>query len=365
MILNVSRAKMFHLCERKAFNWSHRRAEFGRSMNLVDGGAFHHGVAVGRASKDWARAAREAEELFQEDVKKSTIPEEQLYLIEEHKELVLAMLKCFAEQYEHENYQILQPECQFDVALPGSEHNCIFLHHDEMTREHPDTSGFEKWQPPTPEAILEHRVKSPHLKPDPTCPCWQPHRIVGKTDALVLWNQNLWLDEYKTTSIDGQQFWDQWAMDMQISVYLYGTWKALGIRPRGTLMNAIFKPSEAQVANWNNKRKHGPSKGAKDYIRYSREAFLRTEEDLERAAQWMLQTAMDWEEQVCSGSERMQKRVPFFVEPSSHSCLSYNRKCEYWSACLSHEAEGEFDSMSTRPNDYVDDKYLVQIEGVK
>jgi hypothetical protein len=324
-------------------------------MNLVDGGAFHAGVAAGRASKDWQQAREVADKLFSEDVKKSSIPEEQLYLVEEHRELVHAMLKCFEEQYEHEIYQIIQPECEFDVALPGSEHNCVFTHWKSAQ------TGEEVWRQPTAEEILGHLVTPAHTHLDSTCPCFQPHRLVGKTDAVVSWNQNIWLDEYKTTSISGQQFWDQWQMDVQPTVYIYGIWKSLGIRPRGFLLNAINKPSEAQVAGYNSRRKNGPAKQIKDYIRYEREAFLRTEEDLLRVEKLMLQTAQDWEEEVCSGSKRMLQRTPFEYNPGSHTCMSYNRKCDYWSACLSHEEPQEFESFARRQADYVDEK-LVQIK---
>jgi hypothetical protein len=350
MIINFSRSKTFHLCQRKAFNWHHRGLEGQRSMNLVDGGAFHKGVAVGRATKDWSQAYAEADRLFDEDVKKSPIPEEQIYLIEDHRELIHQMIKCFQDHYEHETYQIIQPECEFDVPLPHSSHNCIFIHWRSRV------DGRDYFTPPTPEDILLHRVQTPHAEPDRECFCWQPHRLVGKTDAVVSWNNSIWLDEYKTTSIQGQQFWDQWVMDLQPSVYLYGIWKSLGIRPRGFLLNSIFKPSEAQVSAWNKKRKYGPAKEEKDYIQFSREAFLRTEEDLMRTERLMLQTAMDWEEQVVSGSERMMNRVPFQYNPGSMSCLNYNRKCDYWSACLSHEDPAELGALATRQADYVDVK---------
>lgn len=337
-------------------------------MNLVDGGAFHHGVAVGRATKDWSLARIEADKIFAEDAAKSAIPPEQIYVLEEHRDLVHKMLKCFEEQYEHEVYQIIQPEVEFDVELPNSKHSCIFIHWM-------DEDGHHHWGEPPAELILAHKVFSPHdirhpkhyIEPSALgagCPCWISHRLVGKTDAVVAWNNNIWLDEYKTTSISGQQFWDQWQMDVQPTVYIYGIWRSLGIRPRGFLLNAINKPSEAQVANWNSKRKDPKTnKSIADYISYSREAFLRTEEDLKRVERLMLQTAMEWEEEVLSGSERMQARTPFQYNPG-HACTLYNRKCDYYSACLAHDEPGEFAGMARRQKDYVDEK-LVKLGEVK
>ncbi len=369
MILNFSRSKTFRLCKRKAFNSYHRGLEGQRSMNLVDGGAFHHGVAVGRATKDWKAAKAAAKELFKMDTAKSNIPPEQLYLLEEHWKMVDKMLSCFEEQYEHEVYQIIQPEVEFDVPLPNSEHNCIFLHWM-------DEKGHTHWGQPPADKILRHKVYSPHsetgygdftsgiYKPKTECACYQPHRIVGKTDAVVAWNSNIWLDEYKTTSISGQQFWDQWQMDVQPTLYIWGIWKALGIRPRGFLLNAINKPSEGQLASYNNRRKSGPPKEMTDYIGYSREAFLRTKQDLLRVEQLMRDTCNEWEEEVMSGSERMANKTPFQINPGSHSCMSYNRKCDYWSACLAHDEAGELEALGKRSEDYVDIK-LSALVGAK
>jgi len=61
-------------------------------------------------------------------------------------------------------------------------------------------------------------------------------------------------------------------------------------------------------------------------------------------------------EEVLSGSDRMLKRTPFSFNPGSHTCMSYNRKCDYWSACMSHDEPGEFEAMTQRGEDYVDQK---------
>lgn len=374
LILNVSRWKSWKLCKRKAFNTYHRKLEGLRSMNLVDGGAFHKGVAVGRATKDWVRANEEALRVFDEDVAKSTIPPEQEYLIAEHQTLIQKMLQCFEEQYAHESYQILQPECEFDVALPASEHNCIFLHWVD------GETGHAVWGPPPAEKILAAEVYSPHdarfaapqwdasemhsaawLQRSRDCRCYVPHRFTGRTDAIVAWNQNVWLDEYKTTAIAGDQFWDQWQIDIQPTAYLYGIWRQLKIRPRGFLLNAINKPSEGQVANWNQKRKYGPQKGVVDYIRLEREGFARTEADLYRVERQLLQACYDWEREILAPVREMPDR--FGMTPSSTSCKSYNRRCDYFGACMEHDATGALEALLRREPDYVDEK-LTQIQGV-
>jgi hypothetical protein len=346
MVLNISRAKQFHLCERLAFNTYHRQLTTQRSMNLTDGAAFHRGVAVGRATKDW----KKAEEAALEDLQSNTQGLDPL-LVEDHWDLTRCILQKFREQYETEQYQIIQPEVEFDVELPNSGHNCIFQHHIEMTGP---SAWEERWGLPSPQAILEKRILSPHTTPMEDCDCWQSHRLAGRTDAIVQWNGNIWLDDYKTSSIAGPQFWDQWQLDMQMSAYIYGIWRALRLRPRGFFIHMLYKPSEKQVEGWNKKRKSG-SLDVKDYLRYEREAFLRTEDDLKRAESWVLQTCQEWERQVVSG---VLPGVPFNFNPSSHSCLSYNRRCDYWHACCSHEQPGELNGFQKRDPDYVDLKQI-------
>lgn len=356
MIINVSRVKSWRLCKRKAFNQYHRRLEAPRSMNLVDGGAFHAGVAAGRASHDWKHAREVANEMFAEDVKKSTLLPEQEYLIEEHRSLVEGMIGCFEQQYEHEQYQIIQPECEFDVELPNSHHNCIWLHHVVWNPE--IQQHYEIWGPPKPEDVISGNMYSPHKTPAEDCSCYQPHRFVGKTDAVVSWNHNIWLDEYKTTSISGSQFWDQWQLDIQPTAYIYGIWKMLGVRPRGFLLNALRKPSEAQVAGWNSKRKVGAPTSPKDYLSLEREAFFRSEDDLARVERLLLSTAMEWEEEMVT-----KRPEPFPGVFSSTGCNTYNRKCEYWNCCCSHDQAGSLEALEARAPDYVDLKLAALAKG--
>jgi hypothetical protein len=183
------------------------------------------------------------------------------------------------------------------------------------------------------------------------CKCYTPHRFVGKTDAVVVWMNNIWLLEHKTTAISGEQFWAQWRLDIQPTGYIYGIQKATGTRVSGFILNAINKPSEAQVSAWNKKRKYGPEKNVVDYISYSREAFLRSAEDLQRFEQELIQTADDWERDIVRG-----------VFPhdgfANKGCQQYNRLCEYHSLCTCHDAANELEALVPRNRDYVDVKTL-------
>lgn len=358
MVINSSRVQTAMLCWRKAFNQQHRRLAAPRtSFNLIDGSGFHEGVAHGLASKDWSQAEQVALAKFEEDLPKAGLLPEEFYTADQHRSLVRKMLSCYRDNYEHEQYQVIQPECEFEVALPGSEHSCVFLHHWELTGR----EWVEHWGPPSAEAILEKRVRSHRQMYDTTvsdrfqiypqeCSCWQPHRVKGKTDAVVMWtfggSRGLWLLEHKTTAISGQQFWNQWLIDLQPTVYLYGIWKALGIKPSGFILNAINKPSEAQVSNWNSRRKYGQAKGVEDYISYERQAFLRTEEDLLRCEQQLKDWCDEWEWRVTNGK--------FPLSNIRNICFSYNRACDYYTLCLSHDQPSEFENFGVRSADYID-----------
>lgn len=368
MIITSSRASSTK-CWRRALNTWHRDLEAPRSMNLVDGSGVHDAIAHGLATRDWVAALEVAKEKFDESVKNSTIPEEQTYLIGDHWDMVVALVQCFAENVQHEPYQVVQPECAIDVPLPRSEHNCIWLHHEERV----SGDWVEKWGRPDPTAILERRIRSPHnisvqdgwgtpqggkQVPDHLCKCWQPHRIVGQTDAIVTWERNLWLLEHKTTSVTGEMFWAQWELDLQPSIYLYGIWKTLGIQPRGIILNALSKPSERQVAAWNSKRKSGAPKSASDYIKYERQCFLRSTEDLLRIEKEMTALCNEWEWRILQGDFRpaLMKGV----------CTEYGRRCDFHTPCTNHEEEGSFAGMAKRAGRYDDVKIaetLTQITG--
>lgn len=359
MIINISRYKTRKLCKRKSFNTYHRKLTSpSRSMNLVDGSAFHDGVAHGLATRDWKGALVSAREKFDQEKQAVVSLPGQEWLMEDHWDMAQKMIECYADAYKDQGIQVIQPECEFDVELPNSHHNCIWLHHEENI---PGVGWMQNYGPPDPKAILEQRVRSPHgnhfgsdYKYRESCMCWQPHRFVGKTDAVVTWMNNIWLLEHKTTAISGEMFWNQWRLDVQPTGYIYGIQKALNVKVGGFILNAIIKPSEAQVANWNKKRKYGPPQTEKDYIKYEREAFLRSKEDLVRFEQDLIDECNDWERDVVRG------RFP--MSPLAGICNQYNRQCEYHTCCVTHDSQNELDALGKKDDDYVDVKTF---EGVK
>lgn len=358
MIINISRMKSFLLCKEKAFNIYHRRLSTSPTMNMSGGSGFHRGVAVGLAERDWRKAEGEMLTTFKEEMRvEGPLPEEQP-LWDQQAELLRAMLALYRINYEQEKYQVVQPECEFTVELPHSGHNCIWLHHLENTSTTVGLTRYEeRWGPPSWQAILEGRVASPHGRWDHSCSCYQPHRLTGKTDAIVVWNGFLWLLEHKTTSILGQPFWDEWLLNIQPTGYMWGVKRALGIEPKGFVVNAMYRPSENQVRSWNDKRKSGPHKAAADYIKFERQAFTRTQEDLdyfERQLRWVCD---EWEERIISGRWPMSN--------IQGACMLYNRLCDFHGVCLAHGSPESLDSFLQGEPDYVmkQQQELLQIEG--
>lgn len=301
------------------------------------------------ASHDWDKAQQVAEEQFLVDLKGATILPEEEYLVESHRALIKKMIECYRDAYAAEEYQIVRPEVEFDVELPNSGHNCIWLHHWERVDGHLE----KRWGPPNPDAILRGDVFSPHGDTSTDCRCFQPHRLVGRTDALMLWKGMLWLQEHKTTSIDSEQFWGTFQLDIQPTIYILGIWRSLGLMPHGVVVDAIRKPSEAQVAAWNSKRKYGPGKGVVDYINYSREPFLRSEADLLRCEKDMKDLCDEWEERIVRGR--------FNMSPVKGACFLYNRACDYHMACLNHDSPAEFEALQPLEEGYYVDVKLEEL----
>lgn len=346
MILNHTRFSSANLCWRKTFNQFHRRLAGSHSISRTDGVAYHAGVAHALAKNDWsgglavARAAFDAEIAAAGDL----LPFEQ-YAVQDNWEVTELMYKLYQENYDGMEMQMLQPECEFNVPLTTRHHFCIWKHWRHRS------TGEEFWTPPPPEAILGGQVESPHHIDgnfNTNCACFDVHRIIGKIDGLWLWKHALWINDHKTTALAPDSFWPQWSLNYQPSIYMYGAQKALGILPKGFIINAIFKPSEAQVTSWNNKRKHGPPQSAKDYLKYGREAFLRSTEDIERARREFAQKADEWEWRIVNGAFPLSP-------PPGPACRMYNKTCEFHQLCTNHDSEKELQNYAIKTDyDYVE-----------
>ena len=386
VLINSSKLTTSLQCWRKAFN-SHVRALKGEAgWGLVDGTTFHAAVAHGMATGDWEAAELEARVAFnKEKAGKLLLPGEER-LEEEHWRIVKRMVQCYKETYGAEDYQIIMPEARFAVDLPGTLHNDPFVHWQEWDES--QAMWVDKWnhsrlvdfslpiEPdcqdesgrrthlywrgvklPFKQDVMNEElywrglVKSPHeyflsnyLLPRnerksfdaQDCLCSLPHQLRGITDAIVLWKGTVWLHEHKTTSWMSNSFWDEYKLDVQPTIYLYGIWKSTKLRPRGFIINALIKPSEKQIANWQSKRKYGTVKDAAEYISFQREAFTRTEEDLTRIESQLIENCDEWVRRWLSRSWPMSNVKGI--------CTMYNRLCDYHGLCMSHDAPEEIEA---------------------
>lgn len=325
--MNISHSYLqtFINCRQLAFKKYHQGLGSLKTMALVDGTSYHDILAHGLATKDWDAALLAGRIHFDEEIKQSVLLPEESWKIEDNWELIVEMQKLYRLNFEQENITIVQPECDFNVSLTGSEHNCIFEHW--INRK----TGRPIWNtPPTPQQILDGDVESPHaLHKNTTCPCYKPHTLSGRIDGVFLWNGMLWIMDHKTTALNRVQFWNQWGLHLQPMLYMWAA-KQVGIEPKGFIINAVFKPSEAQVSAWNSKRKSGTLQ-VKDYLKYEREPFLKTEEDLTRAVSDTISYCNEWEWRVLQGGVSAFPRNP-------SNCHNYNRVCEMHSACVEHDS---------------------------
>lgn len=348
--MTLNHTRFSESCWRRRFNKFHRRLASGHSISRTDGVAYHAGVAHALATKDWSGGIKAARTAFDKEVEplRSTLLPQELYVLEDNWEVTELMVKLYEKHFEGEDVQIVQPECEFNVPLTPHHHHCIWKHWmDRETKE-------EHWTPPPPEMILAGRVMSPHGQNNINCPCWTQHRVVGRIDGIWRWKTQLWINDHKSTALAPENFWAQWNLNYQPRIYAYGVEKALGIRPRGFIINAIFKPSEGQVSAWNAKRKYGPPQSPKDYLKYGREAYPFTDEDVERTRREFVQLAEEWEWRITQGAFPL-------APPPQPACRMYNKACEFTALCTNHDSTETLAGYSERDTyDYVE-KELFQI----
>lgn len=330
MITNLSRIDAFQKCRRYAYNWAQLGLMPQREAEpLILGGAAHEGLAEFLAHRDPNAAVRLVETTYRERIKNELILPEERPAIEQSIEVAKRLVRKFCDNYSDTEMQVIWPEVEFLVPLPGTIHHCWFFHQilhpgipfDSCPRRNDantlptheyDTSVVEKHQP--------HE-------------CVQPHYFRGKTDAVISWKGAIWLLEHKTTSYTGDIFYDRFWLDFQPTGYLYGIGKAMGTTPHGFVLNVLKKPTK-------NKRDQLD-------VGYEREFYLRTEEDLQRFERELIMQADDYE------SAFRDNRIYM----NTKSCTAWNRRCYYWNACKRNEEPSVGDEFRQRDPDYVDKTY--------
>jgi hypothetical protein len=315
MIINISRASTFQECRKKAMYYSKDRIQAFRVADpLMLGGAYHAGLAHFFAHDDMASAVFVAEKFYRDAYEKQEefiLPEERP-LIERHVVWLTNSLAEFAKHYKAGDIQVIQPEVEFTVPLPGTEHHDRFCH--------------QLLYPSVP--FEECDLSDPR--------CTQPHYFRGKTDAVVEWNGKLWLFEHKTEARTGDTYFIKFLLDFQPTGYIYGIQKSLGIRPAGFVLNIIKKPNAAFKGD------------PLTVIGFEREVYIRSDADLRRFESDLSALADDFEEAFFN---------PAKVYLNTKSCTNWGRKCDYHDICMSH---GEYnqDQFAHRSEwDYVELEY--------
>lgn len=318
MIINMSRAAFFMQCRRKTYDMFHLGLDPHTTPEpLVIGGAYHVAVAHLVAQRDRAGALVLAEQHYRERIAGEHLLPEELRLAEQNIELTKRMVNAQADLYEHDDWTLLQPEVEFCVPLPGTEHHCHFAHE---ILQHAYPAIVPNYEQCNGAFSIEGRT------------CIQPHRLKGRADGLIAWKGMVWIIERKTSALAGEFFWTQWQLGAQPTGYIYGAWKGAGIRPNGFILEKTTKPR----------------KNSKDpfHIVIEREPFLRSDADLLEFERDISQIATDY--------ERAYTEQAWYKNTAS--CTNWNRKCYYHDLCKRNQEQmpGEF---RPRRKDYVDAEY--------
>lgn len=310
MIGNISRAAFFQQCRTKSYNmFTLGQEPLTPAEPLVIGGAYHKGAAVLTAKKDRDLAIQAAEVEYRERTKDAKLLPEEIAVVEKNIELTRRMIHSLADMYENDDWQVLQPEVEFCVPLPGTEHHCIYVHnilHPDADEESPLTCTDKR--------------------------CIHPHYLRGKSDAVLSWQSMVWILERKTSGLLGDLFWNRWHLDVQPTSYMYGVQKSLGIRPNGFIIEKVTKPRKNAVDPF--------------HITIEREPFLRTDADLLTFEREISQLFTDYERSYVEGTHYK----------NTASCFNWNRRCHFHDQCKRGGVvvPGEF---RQREMDYVETKY--------
>ncbi len=307
MIINISRSKGWQRCRRYEYNLNELKLlPLQEADNLMTGDAVHQGIATLLATRDTQKAVGLAETVYRDRLKDQMLLPEEQAIVENQITYARAAVAAYAKQLPGEGFEVLMPEVSFAVKLPNTEHHCWFCHR----LLYPKT-GYEMCR---------------------SAECDQPHILRGRSDALVKWQGMLWLLEHKTSAINTTNYWSGWMLDVQLTGYIYGIWKATGLKPAGAILNMISKPR----------------KNAKNFedVTFQREPFLRSDEDLQRFEDEIIRIADDYETGMRDGDIYM----------NTQSCFNWNRECYFHSMCVNHNQYSP-EQFRIRPMDYVEEEY--------
>lgn len=74
------------------------------------------------------------------------------------------------------------------------------------------------------------------------------HEMMGRADGVAIWQKSIWNIEHKTAGNFGKFSFTKFALDPQISTYIYGVGQKLKINIKGAIVNILVKSMASRGA---------------------------------------------------------------------------------------------------------------------
>ena len=151
-------------------------------------------------------------------------------------------------------------------------------------------------------------------------------RLSGKADGLAKKDNGYWLVEYKTAGQIDKSYMDRLSLDAQVTTYIYGLQRQLGINLNGVIYRILRKPTIRQRKD--ESLYEYQDRLVKDYLErpewyFHEEILYRSQEDLEEFERELWQVAQDLKDTLKTG--RWYK--------NTSRCADYGL-CQYAPLCL-------------------------------
>jgi hypothetical protein len=159
---------------------------------------------------------------------------------------------------------------------------------------------------------------------------------MGRIDLPVLWDDQVFILDHKTTSMLGQGFWDDLRVSPQQIGYAWAFWKLTGRCPAGFCVNAI-------------RTKQAPVKPKNGIDAWWSECYERSKEFLS------IDQYNEWEENLIKLVEEylFHENKSYFPMKKKWCCGKYGR-CQYYEVCTTNR---ESRDMMLQSSMYVDNDW--------
>ena len=170
--------------------------------------------------------------------------------------------------------------------------------------------GFERWR--NERKFGSHKILQSEVSFETALPSGRLYG--GRFDQILEWNKQLWVRDFKTTSWLAGNINDKYALNHQMSGYIWGMEQLSGLRIAGALVEIL----------------HNTSKVVADIKMVM---TTRTEQDINNFIDWAEDRWDEYEHRLKTSNWPMRTR----------SCGDYNKRCSFWDAC----SKGDYDAVET------------------